>query len=205
MLRLPVHSQNPQRRSVTKAVNALENGDLIIYPTDTVYGIGCNLYNKRALEKLYLLKKKSRFDPISIIVADIRQASSYARISNFAFRILKHCLPGPYTFILPTTREIPKIMLSKRKEVGIRIPDNLVCHDILTYFSFPLVNTSVNMEADELLNDPDEIERRYQNDVALMLDANWLPNAQESTVVRLLNDEITILREGKGNVLKLFE
>jgi tRNA threonylcarbamoyl adenosine modification protein (Sua5/YciO/YrdC/YwlC family) len=205
MLRLPVHAQNPQRRSIAKAVKALGNGDLIIYPTDTVYGIGCNLYNKRALEKLYVLKKKSRFDPISIIVADIRQASLYARISNFAFRLLKHCLPGPYTFILPTTREIPKIMLSKRKEVGIRIPDNIVCHDILADFSFPLVNTSVNMEADELLNNPDEIERRYQNDVALMLDSNWLANAQESTVVRLINDEIIILREGKGNVMKLFE
>ncbi len=205
MLRLPVHSINPHKRSIMNAIKALEKGELIIYPTDTVYGIGCNLYNKRALERLYILKKKSKFDPISLIVENIKEASLYARISNYAFRILRHCLPGPYTFILPSTREIPKIMLSKRKEVGIRIPDNTVCATLLKNFEYPLVNTSVNVEVDELLNDPDEIERMYKNDVALMLDAEWLPDAEESTVVSLIDDKIDILREGKGNIQKLYD
>ncbi len=205
MLRLPVHVMNPHKRSIMNAIKALENGELIIYPTDTVYGIGCNLYNKRALERLYVLKKKSKFDPISLIVENIKEASLYARISNFAFRILRHCLPGPYTFILPSTREIPKIMLSKRKEVGIRIPDNTVCSTLLKNFEYPLVNTSVNIEVGELLNDPDEIERIYKNNVALMLDAEWLPDAEESTVVSLIDDKIDILREGKGNVQKLYD
>lgn len=187
------------------AVEVLQNGGLIIYPTDTVYGIGCDLYNKGALQRIYTLKKKSKFDPVSIIVKDIQQASLYARISNYAFKIMKHCLPGPYTFILPSTREIPKTMLSKRKEVGIRIPDNEVCHTLIENMNHPLVNTSVNMNPDELINDPEEIERRYQNSVDMMLDADWLHEAHESTVVSLINDEVVILREGKGDVQKLFE
>jgi tRNA threonylcarbamoyl adenosine modification protein (Sua5/YciO/YrdC/YwlC family) len=204
MVRFHVHIKNPHRRIILGAVNALENGELIIYPTDTVYGIGCSLYDKKALERLYKLKKKSKFDPISIIVGDIKQASSYARISNFAFRTLKHCLPGPYTFILPSTREIPRIMLSKRKEVGIRIPANAICQAILENFKYPIVNTSVNLHPNELLNNPDEIERIYHNEVEVMLDAEWLPDAVESTVVSLINDEITILRDGKGDVQNLF-
>ncbi len=205
MIRLTIHPENPHRRYITQAVEVIKEGKLIIYPTDTVYGIGCDLYNKRALEMLYKLKKKSKFDPISVVVQDIRQASQYARISNFAYRILRHCLPGPYTFILPATREIPRIMLSKRKEVGIRIPDCNVSRELVAELSHPLVNTSVSISADELLNDPDEIEARYQHDVELMLDVGWLPDAAESTVVSLIGDEITILREGKGSLERLFE
>jgi tRNA threonylcarbamoyl adenosine modification protein (Sua5/YciO/YrdC/YwlC family) len=204
MVRFHIHQNNPHKRIIKNAVEVLNEGGLIIYPTDTVYGIGCSLYNKTALQKLYTLKKKSKFDPISIIVKDIQQASSYTRISNFAYKILRHCLPGPYTFILPSSREIPKIMLSKRKEVGIRIPANEVCQSILETHPYPLVNTSVNIQADELLNDPDEIERRYQYDVDLMLDADWLTEAKESTVVSLINDEIQVIREGKGNLETLF-
>lgn len=204
MVRFHVHLQNPHKRLINNAVQILEQGGLIIYPTDTVYGIGCSLYNKGALEKLYQLKKKRKFDPISIIVKDIQQASTYARISNFSFKIMRHCLPGPFTFILPATREIPKIMLSRRKEVGIRIPRNEVCHALLETYGYPLVNTSVNMSVDELLNDPDEIERRYQTDVQLMLEADWLPDAEESTVVSLLNDDIVILRQGKGDARQIY-
>ncbi|MEJ2636696.1 MAG: L-threonylcarbamoyladenylate synthase, partial [Calditrichia bacterium] len=150
MNRYFVHPENPNKRSVDKAIEVLENSGIIIYPTDTVYGIGCNLYDKRALERVYRLKGKSKFESMSLIVKDIRQASTYARISNQAYHTLRHCLPGPYTFILPATREIPKAMLSKRKEVGIRIPDNNVCHLIIEEFGNPLVNTSVNVTHDEL-------------------------------------------------------
>ena len=204
MMRMHVHLKNPHKRIIMNAVHVLKSGGLIIYPTDTVYGIGCSLYNKSALERLYRLKKKSKFDPISIIVKDIREASLYARISNNSFKILKHCLPGPFTFILPSSREIPKIMLSKRKEVGIRIPDNEVCAAILEYFEYPIVNTSANISADELLNDPDEIERQFEHQVDLMLDADWLPDAQESTVIEVTGDEVSILRKGKGNLSMIF-
>jgi tRNA threonylcarbamoyl adenosine modification protein (Sua5/YciO/YrdC/YwlC family) len=106
---------------------------------------------------------------------------------------------------LSSTKEIPKIMLSKRKEIGIRIPENEVCHSILECFGSPLINTSVNIDSNELLNDPNEIEERYKNSVDLMLDSDWLPDAMESTVVRIVDNETTILREGKGDIRKLFE
>ena len=199
-----MHQQNPHKRIILNATRILGEGGLIIYPTDTIYGIGCNLHNKSALQRVYQLKKKSKFDPISLIVRDIRQASTYCKISNFAFKIMKHCLPGPYTFILPSSREIPRIMLSKRKEVGIRIPDNETCHTILENFQYPLVNTSVNIHSDEILNDPEEIERIYKNEVEIFLDADWLPDAQESSIVSLINDEIKILREGKGDINQLY-
>ncbi len=204
MERFLIHHKNPHKRVIAKAVQVLQDGGLIIYPTDTVYGIGCTLYNKIALEKVYALKKKTKFDPMSLIVKDIQQASSYVRISNFAYKILRRCLPGPYTFILPSSREIPKIMLSRRKEVGIRIPDNEVCLALLEAHPYPLVNTSVNRHPDELLNDPDEIERIYKHGVDLMLDVGWIPDAQESTVVSLINDELHVIREGKGKLDKLF-
>jgi tRNA threonylcarbamoyl adenosine modification protein (Sua5/YciO/YrdC/YwlC family) len=199
-----VHQQNPHKRIILNATQILGKGGLIIYPTDTIYGIGCNLHNKSALQRVYQLKKKSKFDPISIIVRDIKQASNYCKISNFAFKIMKHCLPGPYTFILPSSREIPRIMLSKRKEVGIRIPDNEICHTILENFQYPLVNTSVNIHSDEILNDPDEIEKIYKNEVEIFLDADWLPDAQESSIVSLVNDEIKVFREGKGDINQLY-
>ena len=205
MVRLHIHLKNPHTRIIHNAVDVLTAGGLIIYPTDTVYGLGCSLYNKHALEKIYFIKGKSKFDPVSVIVKDIRQASLYARISNYAYHVMRHCSPGPYTFILPSTREIPKIMLSKRKEIGIRIPDSEVCHDLVENLGHPLVSTSVNIDPTEVLNDPDEIENRYKNQVDLMLDADWLTDALESTVVSLINDDLQVHRKGKGDVQKLYE
>jgi len=205
MVRLHIHLKNPHTRIILNAVDVLSAGGLIIYPTDTVYGLGCGLYNKHALEKIYFIKGKSKFDPVSVIVKDIRQASLYARISNYAYHVIRHCSPGPYTFILPSTREIPKIMLSKRKEIGIRIPDSEVCHELVEKLGHPLVSTSVNIDPSEILNDPDEIENRYKNQVDLMLDADWLTDALESTVVSLINDDLQVLRKGKGDVQKLYE
>ena len=205
MKSVEIHTENPNPRTINQAVKVLENGGLLIYPTDTVYGIGCNVYNKKALEHLYRLKGKSKFDPVSLVVLNIQQASRYARISNFAYRILRHLLPGPYTFILPATREIPKLMLSRRKEVGIRIPDCNVSKALLEALNYPLVNTSVSMSAEELLNDPVEIEDRYYSEVSMFLNAGWLPNPIESTIVSLVNDEVEVLREGKGDINRLLE
>jgi tRNA threonylcarbamoyl adenosine modification protein (Sua5/YciO/YrdC/YwlC family) len=205
MVRQHIHLKNPHNRIILNAAGVLSKGGLIIYPTDTVYGLGCSLYNKHAIEKLYSLKGKSKFAPVSIIVKDIKQASSYARISNYAYHVVRHCSPGPYTFILPSTREIPKNMLSKRKEIGIRIPDSEVCHALIENLGHPIATTSVNIDPAEILNSPDEIENRYQNQVDLMLDADWLPDAHESTVVSLIDDDLQILRKGKGNIQKLYE
>ncbi|GAB4335725.1 MAG: L-threonylcarbamoyladenylate synthase [Calditrichia bacterium] len=205
MIRLELHPENPQQRALKKAAEIVANGGLIIYPTDTQYGIGCDLYNKNALEKLYHLKHKSKFDPISVMVSDIREASKYAKISNYAYRVLKHCTPGPYTFILPASREIPRVMLSRRKEVGIRLPESEVCLELVKLLGNPLVNTSVTFHEDEVLNDPDEIATRYGNDVDVFLDMGWLEEVEESTIVSLLENEPEILRRGKGDPEKVFE
>jgi len=204
MVRYQVHLENPHKRSIQKALEALHAGGIIIYPTDTVYGLGCSIYQKNAIEKIYKIKGKEKYEPMTLICSDISEVAKYARISNIAFRIMKRCTPGPYTFILPATREIPKLMLSRRKEVGIRIPNSRVCRELLKEMGHPLVNTSVNRSPEELLNMPEEIMEIYDHWVDVFLDAGPLPEAMESTVVSLIYDEIEILREGKGDISKLF-
>lgn len=204
MLRFKVHLETPHKRSIRKAVEALQNGQLIIYPTDTVYGIGCSLYEKKAIERLYQIKGKSKHEPMSIICNSIRQASRYARISTAAFRLLKRCFPGPYTIILEASREIPRLLLTSRKEVGIRIPDSPVCQELIDQFGPPVVNSSVNQRPDELLNEPDDIAARYGKVVDVMLDAGPLPDARESTVLKIIDDEVEIIREGKGDLQRLY-
>ncbi len=204
MLKFKVHLETPHARSIRKAVEALQKGQLIIYPTDTVYGIGCSLYEKKAIERLYQIKGKSKHEPMSIICNSIQQASRYARISTFAFRLLKRCFPGPYTIILEASREIPRLLLSSRKEVGIRIPDSAVCHELIEQFGLPVLNSSVNQRQDELLNDPEDIAGRYENVVDVMLNAGPLPDARESTVLRIVDEEVQIIREGKGDLKRLY-
>ncbi len=204
MIRFKVFADTPHIRSITKAVQALQAGHLIVYPTDTVYGLGGSIYQKHAIEKIYRFKGKSKHDPLSVICDSIQQAAQYGKISNFAFRIIKRCTPGPYTFILEATREIPKLMLTRRKEVGIRIPDSAVVRNIVQTLGHPLVNSSITLREDELLNDPDEIASRYEHVVEVFLDAGPLPDPQDSTIVKLTNDEVEILREGKGDLDCLF-
>lgn len=204
MIRYKVHLGTPHKRSIHKAVEALENGQLIIYPTDTVYGIGCSLHQKQAIENIYRLKGKSKFDPMSIICANIQQASTYAKISNNAYKVLRRCLPGPFTIILEARRQIPKLMLSRRKEIGIRIPDNNVAIEIVNHLGHPILNTSVNLDGTEIINDPDFIAERFQGKVEVLLDGGNLPNPEESTVIRLVDDTVEVIREGKGDLQKLY-
>ncbi len=200
MVRFKVYADTPHKRSIDRAVAALKEGQLIIYPTDTVYGLGGDLFQKRAIEQIYRIKGKTKYEPLSIICHSIQQASQYGKISNFAFRIIKRCTPGPYTFILEATREIPKLMLSRRKEVGIRIPDSAVVQAIVASLGHPLVNSSITLQEDEVLNDPDEIARRFEHQVAVLLDAGTLPDPRDSTIVKMMHQEIEIIREGKGDL-----
>lgn len=203
MIRYKVHLENPHKRSIQKAVKALENTELVIYPTDTVYGIGCSINKKQAIESIYRLKGKSKFEPMSIICASIQQVSTYAKISNFAYKILRRCFPGPFTVILEASREIPKLMLSRRKEIGIRIPDSNVTMELVDNLGHAILNTSVNIDGNEILNDPVIIAEKFRGRIGIMLDAGILPEAQESTVIRLVDDQIEVIREGKGDMQKL--
>jgi tRNA threonylcarbamoyl adenosine modification protein (Sua5/YciO/YrdC/YwlC family) len=195
-----VHLQNPHKRIIQKAVDALLEGKVIIYPTDTVYGLGCDVTNKQAVEKIYKIKEKSKFAPMSIICNSIKQASMYAYISNFAFRILKRCFPGPYTVILEATKEIPKLMLSRRKEIGIRIPDSQVALALVENLGNAVLSTSVNMAENEFLVDLEEIKNKYNSKAEFFLDGGMLPEPIPSTVLKIVNEDIEIIREGKGSL-----
>ncbi len=185
-------------KSVAKAVETFRKGGVVVYPTDTVYGMGCDLLNKKALEQVYHIKQLPRQKPLSIICADLTQVAEYAQVSNAAFKLLKRLLPGPYTFILQATKLVPKVMLSKQHTVGIRVPDHPVCLDLVRGLGNPIVNTSASSQLDEVVSDPEVIEREFHL-VDLMLTEGWL-ESDPSTVIDLTGDEPVILREGKGDL-----
>ena len=195
---LKINAKDPQTRLIKKAVQVLNDGGIVIFPTDTSYGMGCDLFNKRGIEKIYEIKKRSRKQPFSFICADLGDISNYAVVTNYAYKIMKRLLPGPYTFILGASRLVPKILLPKRKEVGIRIPDNDICLSLVREFGGPIISTTVKSCDDEIITDPDIIEKELGHCVDLVIDGGILP-PELSTVVNLANDTPEIVREGKGD------
>jgi tRNA threonylcarbamoyl adenosine modification protein (Sua5/YciO/YrdC/YwlC family) len=199
MKRIPIHPDNPQGRFLKAAVDVLKNGGLIVYPTDSIYGLGCDLFNKRAIEKIYQIKGNDKRKYLSFICPDLKGISEYAYVSNASYKIMRHLLPGPYTFILNATRRVPKVLLEKRKTVGIRVPDNIVCHALLAEFGNPIISTSACLPGQEYIGDPDGIETAFARSVDLLLDAG--PGGMEpSTVVDLTQEEPVLIRQGKGEI-----
>ncbi|MDZ7262422.1 MAG: L-threonylcarbamoyladenylate synthase [candidate division KSB1 bacterium] len=202
-MRVSINPQNPQGRYITQAVEVLKSGGVIAYPTDTIYGIGCDIFNKKAIERIYQIKGKEKREPLSFICPDLKDISKYAHVSNAAYKIMNHLLPGPYTFVLRGTRLVPKIMLSKRRTVGIRVPDNQICLLMLKEFGNPIVSTSASLSDDEILNDPEKIEEKMGKQLDLILDAGLL-GLTPSSVIDLTTEPPTVLRRGKGDV-SMFE
>ena len=199
MKRIQIHPKNPQDRYLKAAADVLRDGGLIIYPTDSVYGLGCDLFNKNAVETIYRIKGNDKRKLLSFICPDLKGISEYAFVSNAAYKIMRRLLPGPYTFILSATRQVPRILLEKRKTVGIRVPDNLVCLALLAEFGKPIISTSASMHDQSFLNDPDEIAATFNNLVDLFLDSG--PGGLElSTVIDLTEEEPIIIRQGKGKL-----
>jgi len=196
---LKIHDKNPQMRLIHKAVQVLRDGGIVVYPTDTAYGMGCDLFNKRGIERIYEIKRRSRTQPFSFICSDLSDISNYAVVTNYAYKIMKRLLPGPYTFILGASRLVPKILLPKRKEVGIRIPDHEVCLSLVREFGGPIISTTVRLPDEEILTDPEIIEERIGHSVDLVIDSGIL-SPELSTVVSLVDDTPEIIREGKGDV-----
>ena len=197
-VRLVLHPEHPQVRHVQRIAQDLQGGRLIVYPTDTVYGLGCDIFNKKAINRIYQVKQQSSKKPLSFVCADLTDLALYARnISNAHYRLMKRLLPGPYTFILEASREVPKFMMSNRKTVGIRVPDNEICLAIVRELGRPIVSTSVTERDDETLNDPIDIEKRFGKTVDILVDGGILIS-EPSTVVDLTGDEPVVLREGKG-------
>ncbi len=197
MKRLLVHPVNPQGRHLKAAAEVFRDGGLVIYPTDSVYGLGCDLFNKKAVEKIYQIKGNDKRKLLSFICPDLKGIAEYADVSNAAYKIMRHLLPGPYTFILTATKQVPRILLESRKTVGIRVPDNKICQALLSEFGSPVISTSACMPDQEFLSDPDQIAETFARTVDLFLDSG--PGGLEpSTIIDLTQDEPLVVRQGKG-------
>lgn len=200
---LPVHPVNPEPRKIRHIVDCLLDGGVIIYPTDSVYGIGCDLMNRRAIERLcQILDVRPQKFHLSLICADFSQLSDYVRPLNTSeFKLLKRSLPGPFTFILPASSQVPKIMGFNKKTVGLRIPDHPIPRSIVQLLERPLVSSSIKNEDEikEYTPDPQEIYAAYKNKVDLVIDAGH-SGVTPSTIVDLTSTEPVITRQGLGEL-----
>jgi tRNA threonylcarbamoyl adenosine modification protein (Sua5/YciO/YrdC/YwlC family) len=196
---LRIHPVNPEPRHIARATEILKAGGVIIYPTDTVYGLGCSIEDKNAIEKIYLIKRQRQDKPFSFVCADLTHISEYAHVSNAAFKLMKRLIPGPYTFILPAARmkHLPRILVSKRRTVGIRVPDSPIALALVRSLGHPILSTSVTTDDGQILNNPEEIAHLFRNRVELIIDGGILVS-DPSTVIDLTTDTPTIVREGAG-------
>jgi tRNA threonylcarbamoyl adenosine modification protein (Sua5/YciO/YrdC/YwlC family) len=190
----PVH---PQPRTIERAAKVLEDGGLVAYPTDTYYGIGCDLNSKKAIDRLYGVKNRDRKKPLAILCPDLSDVARYAKVSNFAYRIMRQLTPGPFTFVLEATKLVPDMMQSKQKEVGIRVPQAPLMLAIAAKLGRPIVTTSATDMDGAVLTDAKAIKESLGQRLDLILDGGLQPD-EPSTIVSLLNDEIEVLRQGKG-------
>ncbi len=194
---------NPDQRQINRAVAILEGGGIISYPTDTVYGLGASIRNKRAIEQIDRIKKIANSKLLSFICKDLKDIALYAHVSNQAYKIMRRCLPGPYTFILPATNETPKRLFQKRRTIGIRVPDSKLCYTLVNQLGTPIISTSVPAGPDEILNDPYEIERRIGDQIDLIFNGGILVS-KPSTVVDLTGPEPEIIRQGAGDLSLIY-
>jgi len=199
---LKIHPDNPNKRQVDIVIECLKQGGVIIYPTDTVYGLGCDIYNSKAVDRVARIKgiKKEKAN-FSFICHDLSHLSDFTRpIHNSIFKLMKSHLPGPYTFILNANNNVPKIFQSKKKTVGIRVPENNIILEIVRELGNPVMTTSIHDE-DELLEyttDPELIYEKYENQVDIVIDGGY-GGFVPSTILNCTSDEPELIREGKGD------
>jgi len=186
-------------RLIKKAVEVMRDGGIIIYPTDTVYGLGCDLSNKKGIEKIYELKKRNRKHPLSFVCSDLKHISEYAKVTDYAYKTMRRLLPGAYTFILEASRLVPKIILPKKTTTGIRVPNNQICLALVKELGHPIISTSVKTEKGEALGDPFVIKEYFSRTVDLIIDGGTIV-PQPSSVISLVDDNIEIIRIGKGDI-----
>lgn len=198
---LEINPKHPEPRKIKKVVEVLASGGIIAYPTDTYYGIGCDLLNKNSIEKIYQLKRRSPHQPFSFICSDLKNISEYAQVTNYAYKTMKRLLPGPYTFVLEGSRLVPRIMLTKRQTVGIRVPDNPICLSIVEELGHPIISTSATDPEDNsaILSTPREISEKLGHALDLIVDGGPIAGLP-SSVISLIDDTPEILREGAGDV-----
>jgi tRNA threonylcarbamoyl adenosine modification protein (Sua5/YciO/YrdC/YwlC family) len=194
---LHINPTNPQIRLIRMAAQALRDGGLLALPTDTVYGLGCGLTEKKAMERLYQLKRVDKGHPMALLCADFSSLTQFAQVSTPAYKIMRHLLPGPFTFVLPATHLVPKLMLMKQHTVGIRVPDNKIVQDLVKELGAPIINTSAEVPDHGLFLEAEDIEESLGHQLAFVIDGGRLPD-ERSTVIDLTTNEPIILRQGKG-------
>ncbi len=197
-MRVEIHPTHPQGRKLEMAIAALRKGGVICYPTDTVYGFGCDFRDKKALERIYRVKRMPPDHPVSFVCPDLSDIARYAVVDDWAYRIMKRLLPGPYTFVLLATREVPRMLMRKQKTVGIRVPDHPVALGLVRSLGSPIVSTSVSRDGEQY-NDPEVIEEVFGREIDMVLDAGW-GGIVPSTIVDLSSGEPQVVREGAGPV-----
>ena len=200
---IKINPINPQSRLIQRAVGILTKGGIVVYPTDTHYGIGCDILNKKAIEKIYQLKQRDKSKPFSFICSELKNISHYAKVSNYAYKTMKRLLPGPYTFILEGSKLVPKIMLTKRKTAGIRVPDHKICLELVKGLGNPIITTSATTPDGSTLNEPSLIHEMFGSRVDLVIDGDVVPG-KPSSVISLINDFPEVIRKGMGDV-SIFE
>lgn len=198
-----IHPENPQEKKLDQIIDCVKKGGVIIYPTDTIYAIGCDLKNHKAVERVARIKGVKMKDAnFSLVCYDLSHLSTYAKqIDTHTFKLMKRLLPGPYTFILKASKEVPKLFTDRKKTVGIRVPDNDLTRELVLRLGHPMVSSSVH-DDDEVLEyttDPELIHERYENQVDMVIDAGFGNNVP-STVISCLDEEIEIIREGAGPI-----
>jgi tRNA threonylcarbamoyl adenosine modification protein (Sua5/YciO/YrdC/YwlC family) len=196
---LHIHPQNPQPRLVKQVVECLKDGGIIAYPTDTIYGLGCDIFQHKAVERICKIKN---VDPqkaqLSFICKDLSNLSDYTKsIDTPLYRMLKTHLPGPYTFILPASKQVPKILQNKKSTIGLRVPDNTICQDILETLGNPILSTSFPGEMVEEYTDPENIHEKFEHLVDMVIDGG-IGGMVPSTIVDCTTDEWKVIREGLG-------
>ncbi|MCH5715493.1 L-threonylcarbamoyladenylate synthase [Niabella hibiscisoli] len=196
---LRIHPKDPQERLIKQVAETLRNGGIIVYPTDTIYGLGCDIYQTKAIEQICRIKQ---IDPkkaqLSFVCCDLSHLSDFARqISNTTYRVLKEHLPGPYTFILPASKQVPKILQSKKDTIGLRVPDNKIVHELVKELGHPILSTTLPGEFVEDYTDPEIIYEKYKNLVDIVVDGG-IGGTKPSTIINCVNDDYEVVRLGAG-------
>ncbi len=195
---LTINQDNPQPRLIKRVVESLRQGGVIIYPTDTAYGIGCDIFNRKGVKKIFQIKQRDNRKPFSFICSDLAEIANYAQVSNFAFKIMKRHLPGPFSFVLEATKIVPDSVSTKQKTVGVRIPDNAICQAIVKELGHPLITTSANISGEETPQDPNMIVESMGRMVDLVIDGG-ISLGEVSSVISLIDDQPEIIRQGSGD------
>jgi tRNA threonylcarbamoyl adenosine modification protein (Sua5/YciO/YrdC/YwlC family) len=196
---IKIHPENPQPRLIKQVVECLKDGGIIAYPTDTIYGLGCDIMQHKAVEKICTIKKvEPSKAQLSFICRDLSHLSDYTKsIDTPLYRMLKNYLPGPYTFILPASKQVPKILQNKKNTIGLRVPDNIICQHILSELGNPILSASLPGEMVEEYTDPEVIYEKFENNIDFVIDGG-IGGMVPSTIVDCTSDEWMITRQGLG-------